>query len=103
MKYLFSQIREHLHVFRQVRLFYIQLDGLEAGWKYAVRRSRQTVEMDTEHFLLLAMAADLPDFEQMLNDSDSRSNCTKGMIFLKSLPREGLEPLIAIGHTTIAP
>lgn len=86
-----------------MRLFYIQLDGLEAGWKYAVRRSRQTVEMDTEHFLWLAMAADLPDLEQMLNDSDSRSNCTKGMIFLKSLSREGLEPLIAIGHTTIAP
>ena len=86
-----------------VRLFYIQLDGLEAGWKYAVRRSRQTVEMDTEHFLWLAMAADLPDLEQMLNDSDSRSNSTKGMIFLKSLSREGLEPLIAIGHTTIAP
>ncbi|XP_029165623.1 putative phospholipase B-like lamina ancestor [Nylanderia fulva] len=86
-----------------VRLFYIQLDGLEAGWKYAVRRSRQTVKMDTEHFLLLAMAADLPDLEQMLNDSDSQSKFTKGMIFLKSLPREGLEPLIAIGHTTIAP
>ncbi|XP_050451594.1 putative phospholipase B-like lamina ancestor [Cataglyphis hispanica] len=84
-----------------VRLFYVQLDGLEAGWKYAVRRSRQTVEMDTEHFLWLAMAADLPDLEQMLNNS--RSNCTTGMIFLKSLPREGLEPLIAIGHTTIAP
>lgn len=86
-----------------VRLFYIQLDGLEAGWKYAVRRSRQTVEMNTEHFLWLAMAVDLPDLEQMLNDSDSQSNYTKGMVFLKSLPREGLEPLIAIGHNTIAP
>ncbi|XP_029665178.1 putative phospholipase B-like lamina ancestor [Formica exsecta] len=105
-----AEIRERAERFaptdsfwHMVRLFYIQLDGLEAGWRYAVRRSRQTVEMDTEHFLWLAMAADLPDLERMLNDSDSRSNCTKGMIFLKSLPREGLEPLIAIGHTTIAP
>lgn len=84
-------------------MFYAQLDGLEAGWKYAVRRSRQTVEMNTEHFLWLAIAADLPDLEQMVKNFDSQSNCNKGMIFLKSLPRKGLEPLIAIGHTTIAP
>lgn len=83
-------------------MFYVQLDGLEAGWKYAVRRSRQTVEMNTEHFLWLAIAADLPDLEQIMKNFDS-PNCTKGMIFLKSLSREGLEPLIAIGHTTIAP
>ncbi|XP_011268214.1 putative phospholipase B-like lamina ancestor [Camponotus floridanus] len=86
-----------------VRLFYIQLDGLEAGWKYAVRRSRQTVEINTDHFLWLAIAADLPDLEQMVKNFNSQSNCIKGMIFLKSLPREGMEPLIAIGHSTIAP
>lgn len=86
-------------------MFYIQLDGLEAGWKFAARRSRQegVVEMDTEHFLWLAMA-NLMDLEQIsTNDSHSGCDYTKGMIILKSLPREGLDPLIAIGHTTAAP
>lgn len=86
-----------------MRLFYVQLDGLEAGWRFAVRRSRQTVEMDKEHFLWLAMAADLPDLERALNGSLSYRDYIKGMIFLKSLSREGLDPLVAIGHTTAAP
>lgn len=86
-----------------MRLFYIQLDGLEAGWKFAVRRSQQPVEMDKEHFLWLAMAADLPDLERALNNSESYRDYMKGMIFLKNLSREGLDPLIAIGHTTAAP
>ncbi|XP_011700719.1 PREDICTED: putative phospholipase B-like lamina ancestor [Wasmannia auropunctata] len=86
-----------------VRLFYVQLDGLEAGWKFAVRRSRQTVEMNKEHFLWLAMAADLPDLERVLNGSESYRDYIKGMIFLKNLPREGQNPLVAIGHTTAAP
>lgn len=82
-----------------MRLFYIQLDGLEAGWRFAVRRSRQTVEMDTEHFLWLAMVFDLADLELAPNVTDY----TKGMICLKNFPRNELEPLIAIGHTTAAP
>lgn len=84
-------------------MFYVQLDGLEAGWKFAVHRSRQTVEMSKEHFLWLAMAADLPDLERALNGSDSYHDYIKGMIFLKSLSREALDPLVAIGHTTAAP
>lgn len=86
-----------------VRLFYLQLDGLEAGLRFAVRRNRQTVEMTKEHFLWLAMAADLPDLERALNSSESYHDYIKGMIFLKSLPREGLDSLVAIGHTTAAP
>lgn len=86
-----------------MRLFYVQLDGLEAGWRFAVRRSRQTVEMDKGHFLWLAMAADLPDLERALNGPQSYRDYIKGMIFLKSLSREGLDPLVAIGHTTAAP
>lgn len=85
-----------------VRLFYIQLDGLEAGWRFAVRRSLQTVEMDSEHFLWLAMAPDLLDHMRALNDSDFHRDRAEGMIFLKSLLREG-RPLIAIGHNTAAP
>lgn len=49
------------------------------------------------------MAADLPDLERALNDSESYHDYIKGMIFLKSLAREGLNPLVAIGHTTAAP
>ncbi|XP_025154223.1 putative phospholipase B-like lamina ancestor isoform X2 [Harpegnathos saltator] len=82
-----------------VRLFYVQLDGLEAGWRFAVRRSRQTVEMDSEHFLWLAMAAELPDLELPSNVTYDH---TKGMICLKNLLRKESEPLIAIGHTTAA-
>jgi len=59
--------------------------------------------MDKEHFLWLAMAADLPDLQRVLNDSESYRDYIKGMIFLKSLFREGLDPLVAIGHTTAAP
>ncbi|EZA56893.1 Putative phospholipase B-like lamina ancestor [Ooceraea biroi] len=87
-----------------VHLFYIQMDGLEAGWRFAVHRSRQTVEMDSEQFLWLAMASDLPDLKQILEDTeDSQQDYSKGMIFLKSLARKGLDPLIAIGHATAAP
>ncbi|XP_077282876.1 phospholipase B domain containing lamina ancestor [Temnothorax americanus] len=98
---------EHLSAtdpfWHMVRLFYVQLDGLEAGWRFAVRRSRQPVEMDKEDFLWLAMAADLPDLERALNSSESYHDYIKSTIFLKSLSREGLNPLIAIGHTTAAP
>jgi len=36
------------------------------------------------------MAADLPDLEQALSDFESYRDYIKGMIFLKSLPREEL-------------
>ncbi|XP_012216141.2 putative phospholipase B-like lamina ancestor [Linepithema humile] len=102
-------VREHAELlaatdpfWHMVRLFYIQLDGLEAGWRFAVRRSLQTVEMDSEHFLWLAMAPDLLDHARALNDSDFRRDHAKSMIFLKNLSRDG-SPLVAIGHHTAAP
>ncbi|XP_015597261.1 putative phospholipase B-like lamina ancestor [Cephus cinctus] len=85
-----------------IRLFYAQLDGMEAGWKFAVRRSRQSVEIESEDFLWLAMASDLPDLERALNGSDFKDNY-RGMTFLKSLPREHLGPLIAVAQNTAAP
>ncbi|XP_012275336.1 putative phospholipase B-like lamina ancestor [Orussus abietinus] len=85
-----------------VSLFYAQLDGIEAGWRFAVRRSRRSVDIDSEDFLWLAMASDLPDFAQSYNSSDGLSG-SHGMIFLKALPRENLQPLIAIAHNTAAP
>ncbi|OAD58305.1 Putative phospholipase B-like lamina ancestor [Eufriesea mexicana] len=83
-----------------VRLFYTQLDGLEAGWKFAVRRSRVSVSLESEHFLWLALASDLSGFQQVFNISDHLIN---SMIYFKSLPRDNSEPLIAISHHTAAP
>lgn len=85
-----------------VRLFYAQLDGLEAGWRFAVRRSRQSADLQSEDFLWLAMASDLPDVDSVINGSHVPIG-DKGMIFLKALPRENMEPLLAIGHNTAAP
>ncbi|KAK2581862.1 hypothetical protein KPH14_002325 [Odynerus spinipes] len=85
-----------------VRLFYAQLDGLEAGWRFAVRRSRQSAEIQSEDFLWLAMASDLPDVDSVINGSSVPIG-EKSMIFLKALPREDMEPLLAIGHNTAAP
>ncbi|XP_043253758.1 putative phospholipase B-like lamina ancestor [Colletes gigas] len=82
-----------------VRLFYTQLDGLEAGWKFAVRRSRAPVSMESEDFLWLALASDIPGFQQVFNVSDIPMS---SMIYFKSLPRDNSEPLIAIGHNTAA-
>ncbi|KAI4495679.1 hypothetical protein M0802_008514 [Mischocyttarus mexicanus] len=86
-----------------VRLFYAQLDGLEVGWRFAVRRSRQSAEIQTEDFLWLAMASDLSYNDLTLINGSNTSIGEKGMIFLKALARENKEPLIAIGHNTAAP
>ena len=32
----------------QVQLFYVQLDGLETGWRHGVKRSR--LEIDIPHY-----------------------------------------------------
>nr|XP_031844295.1 putative phospholipase B-like lamina ancestor isoform X2 [Nomia melanderi] len=80
-----------------VRLFYTQLDGLEAGWKFAVRRSRVSVSLESEDFLWLALASDVPGFQRAFNISDVPLS---SMIYLKSLPRDNSEPLIAVGHNT---
>lgn len=83
-----------------VRLFYTQLEGLEAGWKFAVRRSRKSVSLESEDFLWLALASDLPGFQQVFNISNSLMSST---IHFKSFPRDNSESLIAIGHQTAAP
>ncbi|XP_017887359.1 putative phospholipase B-like lamina ancestor [Ceratina calcarata] len=83
-----------------VRLFYMQLDGLEAGWKFAVRRSRVSVSLEHEDFLWLALASDLPGFQQVFNISEPPMSST---IFFKLLPIGNSDPLIAIGQQTTAP
>lgn len=82
-----------------VRLFYTQLDGMEAGWKFAVRRSRVSVSLESEDFLWLALGSDLSGLQHAFNISGPPMSST---IFFKSLPRDHLEPLIAVGHNTAA-
>lgn len=72
------------------------------GWRFAVERSRQDVEIDNEDFVWLAMASDLPDLERANNGTDHHI-ISDGMIFLKSIPREDREPLLVLAHNTAAP
>ncbi|OXU28719.1 hypothetical protein TSAR_012956 [Trichomalopsis sarcophagae] len=85
-----------------VHLYYVQLDGLAEGWRFAVQRSRQDVNIDPEDFLWLAMASDLPDLERANNGSDHHI-ASDGMIVLKAIEREHFEPLMALAHNTAAP
>ncbi|XP_022187919.2 putative phospholipase B-like lamina ancestor [Nilaparvata lugens] len=55
----------------QVNLFYEQLDGLEVGWRYAVKRSRQEDDVDIPRtdFLWLNVMSDILDLEAKKNMS----------------------------------
>lgn len=85
-----------------MHLFYVQLDGLKEGWRFAVERSRQDVQIDDDDFLWMAISSDLPDLERANNGTDHHVS-SDGMIFLKALPREDLEPLLVLAHNTAAP
>lgn len=85
-----------------VHLYYVQLDGLAEGWRFAVQRSRQDAEIEPEDFLWLAMASDLLELERANNGSDHHID-SEGMIVLKAIVGEHLEPLIALNHNTAAP
>lgn len=92
---------------------------MEVGWRFAVRRSRRSVEIDTEDFLWLAMASNIPEqfvtpetsafaASPLSNDSPeipAASKINSGVIFFKSLDRsaEGLDPLIVVAQNTVAP
>ncbi|XP_043274296.1 putative phospholipase B-like lamina ancestor [Venturia canescens] len=99
-----------------VHLFYAQLDGMEAGWLFAVRRSRRPVHIEPEDFLWLAMASEIPNelFTIPSNNKSSglseeremsSSASNNGVIFVKSLDRSinGLDPLITFAQNTVAP
>jgi hypothetical protein len=53
----------------QVKLFYVQLDGLEAGWRHGVKRSRLEIDIPHHDFLLMNMVSDLPALEHKFNSS----------------------------------
>ncbi|XP_075220936.1 putative phospholipase B-like lamina ancestor isoform X2 [Lycorma delicatula] len=55
----------------QIKLFYSQLDGLEVGWRHAVKRSRQEDNVDIPHtdFLWLNIMSDFKDLEMKMNSS----------------------------------
>lgn len=89
-----------------VHLYYVQLDGLAEGWRFAVLRSRQNAKIDPEDFLWLAMASDLPDLERANNGTDHHIS-SDGMIVLKAIDRlrRGvmMDPLLVLAHNTGAP
>lgn len=89
-----------------VRLFYAQLDGIEAGWRFAVRRSRKSVEIAHSDFIWLVMAADISNFGTTERPTSSRGFVADaGGIFVKYLSQEHLdnESMLAIIHNTAAP
>ncbi|XP_044737596.1 putative phospholipase B-like lamina ancestor [Chrysoperla carnea] len=51
----------------QIRLFYAQLDGLEAGWRYGVKRSRQDIDIPPLDFLWLNVMSDLNELKRKFN------------------------------------
>lgn len=85
-----------------VRLFYAQLDGMEAGWRFAVRRSRQSVEIEPEDFLWLAMASDLPFVEHPINESEINA-ALSGSAFVRLFNKSNGDPVITLAHNTAAP
>ena len=67
-----------------------------------MQRSRQDAEIDPEDFLWLAMASDLTELELANNGSDHHID-SEGMMVLKAINRDHLEPLIVLAHNTAAP
>lgn len=53
----------------QVQLFYVQLDGLETGWRHGVQRSRQEIDIPHHDFLWMNMVSDLAALEHEFNSS----------------------------------
>jgi len=53
----------------QVQLFYVQLDGLETGWRHGVKRSRLEIDIPHHDFLLMNMMSDLAALERVFNSS----------------------------------
>ncbi|XP_021942139.1 putative phospholipase B-like lamina ancestor isoform X2 [Zootermopsis nevadensis] len=51
----------------QVQLFYVQLDGLETGWRHGVKRSRHEIDISHLDFLWMNMVSDLADMEHTFN------------------------------------
>ncbi|XP_015110213.1 putative phospholipase B-like lamina ancestor [Diachasma alloeum] len=89
-----------------VQLFYAQLEGLEQGWRQAVKRSKNSAELAQEDFLWLAMASDISNFGSEDHPTSERNfNVEAGGILVKSVPTEdgNLRGLIGIIHSTAAP
>jgi len=53
----------------QVQLFYVQLDGLETGWRHGVKRSRLEIDIPHHDFLWMNMVSDLAALEHVFNSS----------------------------------
>ncbi|KAL1140269.1 hypothetical protein AAG570_000201 [Ranatra chinensis] len=83
----------------QVNLFYIQLDGLENGWRYAIERSRKKKEIDISHvdFLWMNSLSDLRDLEMKFNFTKDVQPVGKPLAIslLKLIPNSNKEFVVA--------
>jgi hypothetical protein len=104
-----KQETDHYH--HLVYLFYVQLIGLESGFKRGVRRSRQDYEIPFVDFLLLNARAEIEDLKVYYNhfvvennEDQIKSQKLMGKMLMKIVPGiEGSEshpPKIFIGQTT---
>nr|CAD7266765.1 unnamed protein product [Timema shepardi] len=72
-----ARAKKHMHrdhYWHQVELFFIQLDGLEIGWRQGVKRSRQEIDIPHEDFLWMNAVTDVADLERKLNGSHKDPN-----------------------------
>ncbi|XP_065210188.1 putative phospholipase B-like 2 isoform X2 [Planococcus citri] len=69
----------------QVNLFYMQLDGMEFGWRYEVRRNKQSYEIPFLDFLWLNIASDLKDFQKIAFPSNNSYNHSPAAMTLLKL------------------
>nr|CAD7427451.1 unnamed protein product [Timema monikensis] len=58
----------------KVELFFVQLDGLEIGWRQGVKRSRQDIDIPHEDFLWMNAVTDVADLERKFNGSHKDPN-----------------------------
>ncbi|XP_067010780.2 putative phospholipase B-like lamina ancestor [Anabrus simplex] len=69
-----EQLQQSDPFWHQVSLFYMQLEGLENGWRLGVERSLQELDIPSIDFLWLNVMSDLVDLEQKFGSSSERPN-----------------------------
>lgn len=96
-----EELSESDPFWHQIRLYYSQLDGIEMGWRYAVKRSLQNYEIPSEDFIWMNMANDIFDLKEKLgfNFDDSFKNFTLSSAIFKFV-NASTDPVIHVAHHT---
>lgn len=78
------ELSEEDPFWHHVRLFFAQLDGMEIGWNYALKRNRRNIEIASEDFLWLnLLASDLP-LPDMVKITPKTPSLTSSLVKLHS-------------------